>query len=255
MTILTTGSGSGLGRYIYENLGGIGLDRNTSSKEREKIKNKGVDVIIHCAFNSNKGINSNSLYPYFEDNVLLTKELISFPHKKFIFFSSVEVYPKNEKVHSEDEIVDVDSVKGIYGITKLLSESIIKHHCPNYLILRATALLGKYSRKNSLIKIIEDKDCILTLSGNSRFNYVLHSDVLDFIKLSIENDLKGIYNLASSGNITLSEVAERLGKKVQFGNYLYDVGNISNNKISALSPAFRKTSIEVINQFVEEWKK
>lgn len=250
MRILTTGILSGLGKYIHENLGGIGLTRATSPEDMEKLKNSGVDVIIHCASNSRRGINSDSLYHYLEDNVLLTEKLVFIPHKKFIFLSSVDVYPKKAIVHSEDDIIDVDSINGIYGITKLMSESIIKSNCGNYLILRGTALLGKYSRKNSLIKIIEDEDCTLTLSGKSLFNYVLHSDVLDFIKLSIDRDIKGVYNLASSENITLLEVANMLGKKVKFGTYFYDVGNIKNSKISSGFPVFKRTSKEIVTQFI-----
>lgn len=255
MEILTTGVLSGLGKYIYENLGGIGLTRHLSTEDRERIKNRGVDIIIHCAFNTRRGINSDSLYHYLEDNVFLTKELVSFPHKKFIYLSSVDVYPKGAGLHSEDEIIDMDSISGIYGITKLVSESIVKSHCENYLILRPTTLLGRYSRKNTLLKIMEDQECVVGLSGNSRFNYVLHSDILDFIKFSIDYELKGIYNLASSETITLSEVADMLGKKVKFGTYFYDVGNINNGKISSVFLAFKKTSKEIITQFVKEWKK
>ena len=250
MRILTSGVFSGLGKYIHENLGGTDLTRDTSPEDMEEIENSGVDVIIHCAFNSRRGINSDSLYYYLEDNVLFTKKLVSIPHKKFIFLSSVDVYPNGVGTHPEDEIIDMDSISGIYRITKLMSESIVKTHCVNYLILRGTALLGKYSRKNSLIKIIEDDKCILTLSSDSRFNYVLHSDILDFIKFSIDHDLKGIYNLASSENVTLLEVANILGKKVKFGNYLYDVGNIDNSKISYVFPVFKKTSKEIITKFI-----
>jgi len=248
--VLTTGILSGLVKYIHENLGGIGLIRTTSPEDMEKIKNSGVDVIIHCAFNSRRGINSNSLYYYLEDNVLLTEKLVSIPHKKFIFLSSVDVYPKGVGTHTEEEIIDMDSISGIYGITKLMSESIVKTHCGNYLILRGSTLLGKYSRKSSLIKIIEDDRCILTLSSDSRYNCVLHSDILDFIKFSIDHDLKGIYNLSSLENVTLLEVANTLGKKVKFGNYLYDVGNINNSKISYVFPVFKKTSKEIVTKFM-----
>jgi len=251
MELLTTGVYSGLGKYIYENLGGIGLTRYLPTEEREQLKGRGADIIIHCAANSSRGITSDSLYPYFEDNVLLTKEVVTFPHKKFIYISSVDVYPKNTEVHSEDELIDIDYISGIYGITKLISESVVKNHCDNYLILRSSAFLGKYSRMNSLIKVIEDKECTLSLSDNSILNCVLHSDALDFIKLSIDSDLKGICNLASSENITLSEVADMLGKKVKFGAYFYNVGNINNSKASSVFPAFKKTTKEVINQFIE----
>ena len=255
MAVFTTGISSGLGRYIYENLGGFALTRSTSSEELEKIKTKGVDVLIHCAFNPSQIITSDSLYGCLQDNILLTKELVSFAHKKFIFISSVDVYPKDSKLHSEGEIIDMDSVNGIYGITKLMSESIVKNHCKNYLILRGTAFLGKHSRKNSLISIAEDEKCVSPLSGDSRFNYVLHSDILDFIKFSIKRDLKGIYNLASLDNITLQEAAGVLRKEVKFGNYFYDVGNIDNSKILSIFPSFSKTSKQVIEEFIKQKSK
>lgn len=252
LKILTTGVSSGIGKYIHENLGGIGLTRKCLKEEYEKVERTGVDVIIHCAFNSNKEIKAESLYNYVEDNVFLTKDLVSFPHKKFIYFSTVDVYPKNGITHSEEETIPADSIKGIYGISKLISESIIKESCRDYIILRPTALLGRYSRKNSLMKLMDDKDCILTLSGDSRLNYVLHTDILNFIKFALDEDLKGIYNISSGENVTLSEIADSLGKKVSFGTYCYDVGNISNNKISSIFPIFKKTSKEVVSQFIKE---
>ena len=230
MRIIVSGNKSGLGRYLFESLGAIGLDRNTSFEKREDLKKKGADIIIHCAFNYSREVSSQSLFPYFKDNVLLTKELAMIPHKKFIFISSVDVYPKNREIHKENEIIGLDSIEGIYGITKLISESIVRNYCKNHLILRGTAFLGKYSRKNSLIKIIKEKNPSLTLSPKSDFNYVLYSDVADFLKTAIKKDLKGIYNLASSENITLTGIARTFKKKVKFGKYQYSAGKI-NNKI------------------------
>lgn len=252
MRLLTTGTSSGLGKYIYENLGGVGLTRTTSSEEIEKVRNDGVDTIIHCAFNSGRGINSEHLYHYIEDNVFLTKKLASFPHKKFIFISSVDIYPKDTMYHSEDEIIDIDSVRGIYGISKIISESIVKTHCKNYVILRCSSLLGKYSRKNSLTRIIEDRECTLTLSSNSIFNCVLYTDILDFIAFSMEHDIKGIYNTVSSENVVISEIAEILKKNAKFGTYFYDVGNIDNSKISIVFPSFKKTSREIVTQLARD---
>lgn len=254
MRILTTGVLSGIGRHIHENLGGIVITRSTPAEDIEKIKHDGVDIIIHCAFNSQKEVAADALYEYYKDNVLFTNELVSIPHKKFIYFSTVDLYPKNSDTHTEDDMVRIDIIRGMYAITKLISESIVRNKGHNYLILRPTTLLGKYTRRNTLTRIINDEKEPLFLSGNSRFNYVLHSDILDFISFSIDNDTKGIFNVAAMGNIRLTDVANLLGKNVRFGTYLYDVGNISNNKITALFPVFKKTSKEVLNQFVEAWK-
>lgn len=252
MRILTSGTSSGLGRHIYETLGGMGWTRQLAVGERREMKRMGVDVIIHSAFNSARSISSESIYAYLSDNVLLTVDLAAIPHHKFVFVSSVDVYPKAPVSHLEKELIQMDDVNGVYGVTKLMSEAIVRANCPNFLILRCVSLLGKYSRRNSLIRIMEDDPCKLTLSNDSRFNYILHSDVSDFILFAIERDIQGIYNVASGGNLHLSEISEMFGKNVQFGNYKFDIGNIDNNKISSIFPAFCKTSKEVISQFANE---
>jgi hypothetical protein len=63
-------------------------------------------------------------------------------------------------------------------------------------------------------------------------------------------DLQGIYNLASSENISLSQVAVLLKKKVNFGNVKYSVGNVDNSKASAVLPVLKKTSKEIISEFL-----
>jgi nucleoside-diphosphate-sugar epimerase len=252
MKILTIGTTSGLGRHMHESLGGIALNTNTSVEEREALKKTGVDVIVHCAFNPLMAVDSNTLFGYIKDNVLLTEEVVSIPHGKFVYVSSVDVYPKVSGMHSEEEIIEIDSVDNLYGITKLMSEAIVRGRSDNYLILRSSAMLGKHSRKNSLIRMVEEDECVLSLSGDSRMNYVLHTDVSDFIRLSIDNNLNGIYNMTSSEDITLLEVADLLGRKVKFGSYVYDVGDIDSNRARSVSPAFNKTSREVIEQFVKE---
>lgn len=246
---LITGISSGLGKYLHENLGGAGWNRQASKKEREEIQKNGAEIIIHCAFNSQQS--PKDIEQYFRDNVLLTEELTNIPHKKFIFISSVDVYPKNSNRHIEDEIIDINNADNLYAKTKLLSEEVVKKNCPNFLILRCSALLGKDSRKNSLIKIIQDDSPTLTLSPDSSFNYILHKDVLEFIKLAIEKNLGGIYNLASSKNIALQEVAVLFKKKVNFGNFIYNVGNIDNKKAALVLSNFKKTSEEAIKQFLK----
>ncbi|MBI4529882.1 MAG: NAD(P)-dependent oxidoreductase [Candidatus Latescibacteria bacterium] len=252
MRILITGTLSGLGKHLYETFGGIGWIRQTPATDREKIRRTGVDVLIHCAWNSRQSVTSDCLYTYVADTVLLTEEVVRIPHQKFIFLSSVDVYPRRPGPCSEDEIIDLHAVGGVYGITKLMSEAIVRQHCPNHTILRCVSLLGKYARKNSLIRIIDDAPCTLTLSGDSRLNYVLYTDVADFLRFAMECDVRGIYNVSSTEHVTLSGVADMLGKHVNFGSYRYDVGDIDNSKISSIFPAFKKTSQEVIAQFVRE---
>lgn len=240
---LISGTSSGLGKYLLGQLGGIPLNRKDPKESAGKI-------IIHCAFNRGNEAISRNLYQYLSDNIFLTETLVHIPHQKFIYISTVDVYPNNGKKHAEDEVINLEKVATIYGSTKLMAESIVQNLSPNFLILRCSALLGGDTRENSLIKIIKQRIPKLTLSADSVFNYILHSDILELIKIAVEKDLQGIYNVGSSKNITLSEVAVLLKKKVNFGNYKYNAGKINNAKARKYLPKLKKTSKEMILEFL-----
>ena len=252
MNFLTTGNQSGLGRYVHETLGGMGLARNTPKSEHEAIKKNSFDAIIHCAVNSTKTFDPSSMYSYFQDNIFLTDELTSLKCKKFIYLSSVDVYCKDSELVSENKTFNSDNLISIYAATKLASESTIQRRCKNHLILRSVSPLGKYSRKNTLIKMIEDNPCTVGLSASSVYNIVIYSDILNFIKHAIDKDLQGVFNLASSGNIILGEIAGILKKNIHFGKHHYNVGSIDNNKIASHFPVFRNNSKDNLIKYLSE---
>ena len=248
--VLVTGVGSGLGRFLHERFGGSGLTRQTSASEWELLRRHGADIIIHCAANSRRGVDRDALASYLDDNLFLTERLVLFPHRRFIYLSSVDVYPKVPGPHRESAPILADQVSGVYATTKLMSEAIVAAHACAPLILRSSALLGAYSRRNSLIRMIEDDPCALGLSGDSSLNYVLHEDIAGFIALALERGIEGTYNATSSENITLEQIASLLGKKVAFGSHRYDAGTVDNSRIAAACPAFARTSVETVGQFL-----
>ncbi|HTL48853.1 MAG TPA: NAD(P)-dependent oxidoreductase [Verrucomicrobiae bacterium] len=247
---LLTGVSSGLGRYLHERLGGEGLTRENAPEVLESARAKGCDVVVHAAFSAPKTGPSSMLAACLEDNIGLTQKLAEVPHRKMIYISSIDVYPKTPGPHSEDEDIHFRDIAGFYGIMKLTCEALVQQKCPNHLILRCSAFLGRYSRKANLKVIAEDPKPELKLQAGSRFNYILHEDVAAFIEYAVEHDLRGIYNVASSGAVTLSEIAEWVKKKPVYGDYLYDSGDISNRKIAAVFPALKKTSRQVAEHFL-----
>lgn len=245
---IITGSQSGLGRFLHEYLGGIGFHRNSHI---DRIR-AGADFIIHCAGRPPEAVTSKSLFPFLEDNVLLTEKLVEIPHKKFIYISSVDVYPKNSVTHSEDEDISIESLSDFYGLSKLMSESIVQKNCRNSLILRCASFLGHYSRANSLVKLFGEENPSLSLSAESTLNYVRHNQIAEFIKYASENNAQGIYNVTSGENVVLGRAAEAFKRKAHFGSFTYKVGTVSNQKISSVFPSFKQTSLDVIHQFVKE---
>ena len=234
--VLITGINSGLGAYLYRNVANaFGLTRENKGEVLRACSRVSDLTIIHCAFNPR--LTPANVYEYVSDNLFLTKELLFVPHKKFIYISSVGVY---------------ETYASPYGLTKQFAEATVANESSNFLILRAPALLGPTMRSNSLIKIIEGGEEPLSLSSESSFNYVLQSDILEIIKTSIDQDVKGIYNCVTSKNVTLAEVAEKYNKTPAFGEYKYATPEISNAEISKLFPLLKRTSLETIEQYIKE---
>jgi len=250
--ILVTGASSGLGKHCYEDFHAFRFIRDDFSNFNgiiNEAKKKTFDAIVHSAFNVFSPTDDRMLYAYLTDNLLLIRKLLSIPHGKFVFISSIEVYPKTIKVHCEDEKIDISELETVYGIMKLMAESIVKAESSNWLILRPTALLGKHSRQNSLMRLLVKEHPDLP-SGKSEFNYILHSDVLDFIKIALEQNLTGVFNLASVENIRLADVASYFKKNVEFGEYRYMTGKICPCKALIYCNNFKNSSLKNIKTFL-----
>jgi nucleoside-diphosphate-sugar epimerase len=254
--MLITGSNSGLGKYIHTVLGCAGLTRTTDWKAiQNRADRTPFKAIIHCAANTRRDITSENFYAYLQDNIFLTQSLLHIPHKKFIYISSVDVYPEANKVHDEEEIIAVDKINSLYGVIKLGCESLVRSTQPDHLILRPTAMLGRDAKPNSLIKILQAESPLhLTLSAESSFNYILHEDILQFIKIALEQDLRGTFNLAASDNITLGEVVAKLKKDVFFGQYTYKTGQISQKKAEAVCHAYKDSTWVTIQKFQKKYR-
>lgn len=227
--ILITGTTSGLGKYLYEN-----IPNSISLNRKDTFIDNNFDVIIHNAF-SPQGANKNDIkdyYKYINDNILLTKKLVDIKPKKFIYISTGDVY--------RDEF-------SLYKYTKLFAESIVKNEMNNSCILRCAAMLGKYMRPNTFTKILNDSNPILTLSKESKFNYVLHSDICKYILEIIHNDIKGTYNFNSTTYITLNELVKLVKGNPKYGKYTYTCPNMDLN----IDKKFHKTSKQVIKEYIK----
>lgn len=246
---IVTGIKSGLGRFLHEQFQGIGYSRGDSLEIIRKNATQPFEAIIHCAFNVNRGIHSLNFQSYIQDNLGLLQQLLAIPHRKFIFVSSADVYPKADKIWQENDEFLIEEIENLYGLMKITAEAMISNQASNYLILRPTALLGKYSRPNSLIRILLENNIKLTLSSESTFNYILHEDVMSFIKVALQQDLQGVFNLAADNNILLKDVEALTDHHIHFGSYVYNTAQLNNQKAKNYCPVFAMSSLENIKRF------
>jgi nucleoside-diphosphate-sugar epimerase len=223
---LITGIGSGLGKYLFENLpNSIGLSRDSFNL----IKNEDYDTIVHCAFNKENNI--TDYYKYLEDNIFLTYNLLKLKYKKFIYISTIDVYPENPSN---------------YGLFKRFAESIVNQY-PNITILRCSMILGDKTKPNHVTKL-RDNIPSLGLNGESTFNYILNSDILKFIKYS--EHPKGVIDFVSNNWAKLSDTKDVLQSSTELGEYIYSSNFEYQNPIHILHEEFNKSSLENLKLYI-----
>ena len=249
MKILVSGAASGLGRYLLEKTGGIGLTRSSSLEDIKNV-DQPYDMIMHCAFNMRRLASHKTLNQYIEDSLCLTRTLTSVPHRFFVLMSTIDVYPLAGNVHHESDDINPNALSGLYPIFKLACESIVRDKCESFLILRLGMLLGPYMRSNNLTRLILGHSGKTTLSKDSSYHCVLYEDILAVLKHA--RALTGVYNLVRSDQVSLSALAQQFAPETQFGDYTYAPDPISNKKISSIIPAFRGSSMDAIKQFISQ---
>lgn len=98
-------------------------------------------------------------------------------------------------------------------IEEMLSEYRASHPALKQLIFRPGTVLGANTRNS--ITALFDKRRVLGISGSqSPFVFIWDQDVVECIILGIHRRAEGIYNLAGDGTLTITEIAQRLGKPV-----------------------------------------
>ena len=199
MKILITGTNSGLGKYLSRQFDDVdNLDRSKTANDFSDIF---YDIIIHSAA---KVVHYNwedkIPYGFLEDNIFLTDKLLNLNFSKFIYISSID---QNKNTP--------------YGISKRLSEVIIKSKSNSYLIIRPSALLGKDMRMNSFQKIIKGEN--IGLSEDSIMNYILYEDVLNLIN----SDKQGLVTIRAKEDIELGQISKLVNSKTIFGDYKFVV--------------------------------
>ena len=238
--ILVSGSSSGLGKYLTQEFNALGLNRENSRTIISNLKNACVDCIIHCAATASHGETLDEEQAMLSSNVDLTRTLLSIVHKKFIFISSVDVYPLDSS-REESQRISSENARNFYGKTKLLAEHLVLMYGNSSLVLRPSSLRILITPEKVGAKVF--------LSPQSRFNFVSYSLMKGFVSVGIKQNLRGIFNLSSSSDIALQEIASMFSKSVEYGTYNYNLGNIPNQKAVAFLPALDVSSRDLLLNF------
>lgn len=240
--ILLTGSMGFIGSHLAKLLDNnqdieyVGYDIKNGDDILDKRKldklfaTENFDIVVHLAALAGVGQGETFYEDYINTNVIGTKILIDCCKKynvnKFILYSSSSVLggitTSLEAEEGLHESCDYNP-KGIYGLSKMSAEILLKQSSIDYLILRPFTVYGDNGRKDLVfykwINLIrQNKPIIFYGEGNTRRGYTFVGDLtkatLDcIIELMKEDNIfklenKRILHIGGSEVITLKEVYE-----------------------------------------------
>ncbi|MBC2581436.1 NAD(P)-dependent oxidoreductase [Clostridium sp. DJ247] len=237
--VLVTGSNGFIGRSFIE-----GFDKNIYDiyaldfqdelhKDIVEIKdyfsvdiskpfnlNEDFDVIIHLAALNQTNINSNFSYEQFRSvNVNGTKNVMnSCNFKKFIFFSTVNIYEKSADQVDEDSPLKPLSVLSFYEKSKYEAELVCKEHIENekLVILRPANVTGIKQENKAIVPFFfsrasRNESIEIFVPKNRRIQLLSVEDLFKAIEIIICNEhIYGTFNLSNKDNIEVRTLADKI---------------------------------------------
>lgn len=201
------------GTYLTYAIKGLQHFDPTYSDELNRARNEKYDVIIHTAGLSNVDQCERDPSLSFQMNVGATKiisELASVSGAKLVFISTDYIFDGMSGPYPEEA---TPNPLNIYGKHKLEAEKLIQRVLTNYLILRVTNVYGNELRsKNFVARILMDIKNGLTkelhVASDQYATPVNSYDIARSIKVLIEDNARGIFNIAGNEFLSRLELAK-----------------------------------------------
>jgi len=204
------------------------------------------DIVFHVAGIAHVSTKKSMKEIYFKVNRDLTIETAIKAKKsgvkQFIFMSSMIVYNSKETKITLDTNPDPDN---FYGLSKLQAENGIKSlqsDSFNVCILRPPMIYGPYSKGNFIRLVNLSKKLFLFPRFNNVRSFLYINNLVEYIKLYIDHDFKGVYFPQNSEYFCTSElygiVRKFYNKKVYYINIFNFFIHLFRNKSSTLRKVF-----------------
>lgn len=224
--VLVTGPGGFIGKHVGEKLRGyniVPLFCKTTDFEKlcEEIKNEKIDYVLHLGSHVNLEKSYDKAKKTIDENILGTVNLLEAVKdkgiKRFVFFSTEEVYGNNNLPYSEDMLPDPTSP---YAISKLCGEHYGRlygriYGFP-YTILRLSYVYGFGQKEERLIPYLfnqfgQNNDVVLNSDSQKR-DFVYIDDLIDAINRVLKNEKAAnqIINIGNTQNYYPSDIAEQI---------------------------------------------
>ena len=218
MKILVLGAAGLLGRHLQAELTGHRHDVHafkhaeadiTDARRLGELFSEPWDAVVNCAAIVNLDACENDPESTGRTNLDAPLDLARRCHSAgalFVQFSSDYIFHGTERhLHTEQDSAEPLSV---YGRQKLSLERQIPGLCPRSLILRLSWLYGKGGRTfmSSIPQILASKPELRIASGKTG-SCLWAKDAAHWIRLLLEGNSTGLFNLVNSGETSWEEFA------------------------------------------------
>ena len=240
-TVLITGIGGRLGNFLAKRLhrevNVLGIDRRKVTNLPKDVKHYKIDIRrsrIEDIFRNNKidtifhlGVMHNLRETdkvHHDFNIMGTTKLLEYAQKygvkKFIFLSSANVYgPKATNSHflSEDTPLmggaGFSAIRDLVALDMLVTSFFWRAPKLDIVIFRPAHILGNV--RNAPSNYLRIQNRIPRILGFDPMIQTIHqSDLVDaMMSVFKKKGIKGVFNIASEGELPLSEIIKYLGKK------------------------------------------
>jgi UDP-glucose 4,6-dehydratase len=185
-----------------------------------------IDTVIHFAAQSHVDTSFTNSFQYTKDNIMGTHSLLEAMRlygkiKRFLHISTDEVYGEN--THTEQSAKTEESLlkpSNPYAATKVGAEMLVHSYMYSYnlpaIILRANNVYGpgQYHEKvipKFILQLLQGKPVTIQGSGSQLRSFLHLEDMVDAVLFILyQGEIRGIYNVSSVDEVSVSSVAERL---------------------------------------------
>ena len=247
MKILLTGAKGQLGTQIIKTFhcGGhdiLNFDRlKYSSNFGIPIEVPNVDVIIHCAANTDVESCEKNPVKAYNDNTILTDLLVrsvSYSEVKFVYISSTGVYGGDDNGMMPHDESQKPMPQSAYHLSKYLGELIVSSRVKDWVILRVGWLYGGDSPKNFVRRIIKEAKSspgFIYSNDNQVGNPTSAVDVASCIYQLLHLKEFGLYNCVNEGAMTRYEYVSKIIKLCGLSTCVRPISALHFNRIAPVS--------------------
>lgn len=203
---------------------------------------KKIDIVLYLAQSYKFRDFPNSSDEIFKINTSNILEFLNYSKnigiKQFIYASTGSVYTE-EKIHTENELIDNNKLNGFYATSKFCGELLVNNYKEffNTVILRPFFMFGENQKKDMMVpRLISNikNNIPVQLQGEDgiKINPIYVEDAAKILEKIIKDNLSGIFNIAGEEVISFKKLCQIIGNTLKT-KPIFEYQNIKPKNIIA----------------------